>query len=121
LSGRAAALVRLGQHEEAAADAEKALALGAPTELRLYSAARIYARAAAVAGAQSRGRGPESVSVVNRYQDRGAALLREAIKKLPAVERAAFWRNVVQSDPDPAMNALRRRLRAGDLDSQAVR
>ena len=39
---------------------------GAPTELRLYSAARIYARAAAVAGAQTRGRGPESVSLVEQ-------------------------------------------------------
>ena len=120
LSGRAAALVRLGKHREAVEDAEKALRLSAPTALRLYSAARIYARAAAVAAAQVRSSARESASLVEQYQDRGTALLREAIKKLPSGERAAFWRDVVQGDPDPAMNALRRRLRSADRDSQAT-
>jgi serine/threonine protein kinase/tetratricopeptide (TPR) repeat protein len=119
LSGRAAALVRLGQYREAVADAEKGLGLGAFTAQRLYSAARIYARAAAVAGASTRTKGRESLILVEQYQDRGTALLREAMKRLPAGERTKFWREIVQSEPDPAMNVLRRRLRASDFDSQA--
>jgi serine/threonine protein kinase/Tfp pilus assembly protein PilF len=114
-SGRGAARVRLGQHREAVEDAEKALDLGKPTAHVLYSAARIYARAGAVASAEVRKKGQDSVSVVARYQDRGTTLLRDAIRKLPAAERAAFWRDVVQFDPDPAMNALRRRLRSAEL------
>jgi serine/threonine protein kinase/Tfp pilus assembly protein PilF len=115
LSGRGAARVRLGQHREAVADAEKALAIGKLTAHRLFGAARIYARAAAVAGGEVRKKGQDAVSLVDRYQDRGATLLRDAIKRLPAAERAAFWRDVVQADPDPAMGSLRRRLRSADL------
>ena len=114
-AGRGAARVRLGQHREAVADTEKALAMGKPTAQRLFSAARIYARAAAVAGGEVRKRGQDAVSLVARYQDRGATLLGDVIKHLPAAERAAFWRDVVQADPDPAMSSLRRRLRSADL------
>jgi eukaryotic-like serine/threonine-protein kinase len=119
LFGQAAALVRLGQHREAVADADRALGLGPRTGQSLYSAARIYARAGAVAGAQVRTKGRESISLVEQYQDRGTALLREALKRLPAGERAKFWREIVQSEPDPAMSVLRRRLRASDFDFQA--
>jgi len=115
LSGRGAARVRLGQHREAVADAETALGLSPPTAQRLYNAARMYARAATVASAEVRKKGQDTVSQVSRYLDRGTALMREAVKKLPAGERAAFWRNVVQTDPDPAMSTLRRRLRSEEL------
>jgi len=113
--GRGAARVRLGQHREAVADAEKALGSSPPTALGLYNAARIYARAATVASTEVRKKGQDTVSQVSRYLDRGTTLLRDAVKKLPAGERAAFWRNVVQTDPDPAMSTLRRRLRAEEL------
>jgi len=109
--GRGAALVRLGQHREAVADAEKALGLGAPTTDRLYYAARIYARAATVASAEVRKRGDEAVTLAARYQDLGTSLLRQAMQRLSAGERETFWRDKVQGDPDPAMIALRRRLR----------
>jgi serine/threonine protein kinase/lipoprotein NlpI len=115
LSGRAAARVRLGRHREAVTDAEKSLALGKPTADRLYRAARIYARSAAMASTEVRKHGQDTVNLVASYLDRGTDLLRAALKKLPAAERAAFWRNVVQSDPDPAMNALRRRIRSMEL------
>jgi eukaryotic-like serine/threonine-protein kinase len=114
LSGRGAARVRLGQHREAVADAEQAIALGKPSARRLYRAAQIYARAATIAVADVRKSGQDAVSIVTKYYDRGTALLREAIRKLPATERAAFWRDVVQSDADPAMSALRRRLRVDE-------
>ncbi len=104
----------LGQHREAVADAEKAITVGKPSARRLYTAAQIYARAATVAGGDVRKTGQGAVSTVTKYQDRGTVLLRAAISRLPADERAAFWRDVVQSDPDPAMSALRRRLRADE-------
>ncbi len=118
-AGRGAALVRLGQPLEAIADAEKALRLGAPTAHRLFIAAKIYARAAAIAAASVRTKGRASLSLVEEYQDRGTALLIKAMKRLPAGERASFWRDVVEGEPDPAMNALRRRLRGREWDSQA--
>ena len=114
LVGRGAARVRLGEHREAIVDAEKAITMGTPTAHRLYQAARTYARAAAVAKSDSRVKVREAVLLVDRYQDRGAALLRDALKKLPAAERESFWRDVVQADPDPAMNTLRRRVRVDE-------
>ena len=101
-------------------DAEKAIALGKPSARRLYAAAQIYARAAAVAGSDARKSGQDAARIARNYQDRGAFWLREAIKKLSSTERAAFWRNVVQSDPDPAMSALRRRLRADETAGNAA-
>ncbi len=53
-NGRGAARLRLGQHREAVADAEKALALGDPTAQRFYNAARVYALAAVAAAAEVR-------------------------------------------------------------------
>ncbi len=120
LVGRGAARVRLGEHREAVADAENGISMAGPTALRIYQAARTYARAAAIARAEVRKKGQDAVILVDKYQDRGAALLRAALKKLPDVEREKFWREVVQTDPDPAMNALRRRLRSGDLAGPAV-
>jgi eukaryotic-like serine/threonine-protein kinase len=120
LCGRGAARARLGQHREAVVDAENAIALGKPSARRLYAAAQIYARAAAVAGSDARKSGQDAASIALNYQDRGAFWLREAIKKLSSTERAAFWRDVVQSDPDPAMSALRRRLRADDTVGSAA-
>jgi len=111
LIGRAAARVRLGEHRQAVEDAEKALRLSVPTADRLYIAARIYARASAVASAEIRTRFDDTVTLVARYQDRGTSLLREAMQKRSAGERETFWRDVVQGDPDPAMTALSRRLR----------
>ena len=76
--------------------------------LRLYQAARIYARAAAVTRAEVRKKGRDIVILADRYQDRGTVLLRDALRKLPNNEREAFSHNVVQKDTDPAMNTLHR-------------
>jgi len=106
--GRGLALAALGQHREAVAAAAKALGLGEPTTIRLYSAARIYAQAAYAAGAEARKEGQEAVSLFTRYQDQAIGLLREWLKRLPAAERASSLRDLQQ---DPAMAILRRRLR----------
>jgi len=110
--GRGLALAALGQHREAVADAAKALKIGEPTTIRLYSAARIYAQAAYAVGALARKEGREAVSLFTRYQDQAMSLLREWLKRLPAAERASSLRDMQE---DPAMAVLRRRLRSLDL------
>ena len=107
-NGRGFARLRLGEHRDAVADAEKALGIGEPTSHLFYNAARVYALAAVVAAAEVRKKGQETVTLVARYQDRATGLLREALKRMPEDQRASFWRDVVPADP--ALRALRRRV-----------
>jgi len=112
-NGRGFARLRLGEHRDAVADAEKALGLGEPTSHLLYNAARVYALAAIVAAAEVRQKGQETVTLVARYQDRATLLLREAVQRMPDDQRASFWRDVVPADP--ALKAIRRRLKFEEL------
>jgi tetratricopeptide (TPR) repeat protein len=116
-NGRGLARLRLGEHRAAVADAEKAASLGGPTADLFYNAARVYALAAVVVSAEVRRKGPESVLLVSRYQDRAADLLREAIRRLPAGRRASFVKEVILADPE--LRALRRRLSSMDLAGPA--
>jgi tetratricopeptide (TPR) repeat protein len=111
--GRGAARVRLGQVREGVADAELALGQGPLTPRLLYNAGRLYAQAAIVAGTEARRKGPEAVALVTRYQDRAVVLVREAVRRLPAERRVAFWRDSIQADP--ALRMLRRRIAALEL------
>jgi len=111
--GRGLACASLGLHREAVADASRAVKLGEPTDKTLYQAARIYAKAAIAATAEVKKMGPDAVGLVSHYQDQAVDLLRQAVKRLPAAERAAFVRDVVQTDP--ALATLRHRLRSLDL------
>ena len=98
--GRGLALAALGQHREAVGDAAKALEVGEPTTIRLYSAARIYAQATYAAGAEARKEGQQAVSLFTRYQDQAMNLLREWLKRLPASDRASSLHDLQE---DPAM------------------
>jgi eukaryotic-like serine/threonine-protein kinase len=111
-NGRGFARLRLGEHRDAVADADKALGIGEPTSQLFYNAARVYALAAVVAAAEVRKNGQETVTLVTRYQDRASGLLREALKRMPEDKRASFWRDVVPADP--ALRTLRRRVSAVD-------
>jgi len=111
-NGRGFARLRMGEHRDAVADAEHALGIGEPTSLLLYNAARVYALAAVVAAPDVRKKGPETVALVARYQDRATGLLREALKRMPDDQRAVFWRDVVPADP--ALRTLRRRVSSLD-------
>jgi hypothetical protein len=75
----------------------------------LYKAARVYALAAVAATPEVRVRGPVTVALVARYQDRAVALVRAAQDRVPAAERATF-EAVLRTDP--ALARIRRRLRA---------
>jgi tRNA A-37 threonylcarbamoyl transferase component Bud32 len=107
--GRGSARVLLGDHRAAVADAAEALRQGDPTARLSYSAARIYAQAAQATSAEARRTGPDALILVTRYQDRAVELVNEALQSIPPEQRAAFWRNQIQTDP--ALQPLSRRLR----------
>ena len=107
-NGRGAARLRLGEHRQAVADAEKALSVGDPKPDLYYKAARVYAVAAIAAAAEARKKGQETVTLVSRYQDRAADLLRETLKRLPPERRASFLKDVILKDPQ--LRTLKRRV-----------
>jgi tetratricopeptide (TPR) repeat protein/tRNA A-37 threonylcarbamoyl transferase component Bud32 len=115
-SGRASALVLLGQFRPAVAAAEESLRHGEPTARMVYNAARTYAQSAAVAAAQVGRRGRDALDVSFQYQDRALELLGQALGKVPSAERATFWRDVIRADD--ALRTIRRRPRFAELSDR---
>ena len=97
--GRGSALVALGKYKEAAAEAEDAMHHGEPTSRMLYLAARIYAQAAELAITKASRRTLGVPRTSSQYTARARGLIRRALEKLPADQRASFWRGVIQGDP----------------------
>jgi tetratricopeptide (TPR) repeat protein len=93
LLGRAQALATLGQHEQAAKDAENALRLPGISAVEKYTAAEVFAIAVGYLDETSRTHAPTTVEEQTRarYQDRAVELLRAALQALPAKERSGFW------------------------------
>jgi tetratricopeptide (TPR) repeat protein len=116
-NGRGSARLRLGEHREAVADAEKALSLGKPDAQLFYRAARVYALAAVVVAAEVSKNGRESLNFRAHYQERAATLLGETLKQMPEAERAEFLREVIEKDP--SLRVLRRRVWSQELSSAA--
>ena len=113
-NGRGTAHARLGDHRAAVADAREALRLGEANPRVTYNAARIYALAASSRGCRGRREGPPGqAACFAKYQDMAVQLIREAFEREAPEKRAAFWRETVQ--PDPALKAIRRRLKFEDL------
>ena len=104
--GRGSALVALGLFREAAADAEESARRGVARPQTLYNAARTLAQAAEAAAGEVGRRGRLDVATVCRYQDRALQLLDLALQRTAADHRAAFWRDVVQTDQ--ALRGIRR-------------
>ena len=107
--GRGTARVQMGQHRQAVADIEKALGLGKPTALMDYNAARVLCQAAVAAGSEVRQKGQNALAQARQYQDRALALLQDALKRIPAGERAAFVGKILN---EPDLDVIRRRLRS---------
>ena len=116
--GRGMARASLGFIREAVVDASAAVSLGKPTDETLYSAARIHGQAAAAAAGEVKKTGQAAAALASRYQDQALELLRQTIAALPAAERKSFLRDVVQTDP--ALAAIRHRLRNLDLAGPAL-
>ena len=111
--GKGSALVRLGDHAGAVANAEKALSLGQPLPTLYYTSARIFAQASMVASNEVRKRGKDAVLAMVRYQDRATTLVSEAFRLTPVEKRTSFWRDSVQADP--ALRTIRHRLRSVEI------
>ena len=112
-SGRGSARVLLGQHRAAVADAEESLRHGEPNARMYYLAGRIYARAASAAAGEVRKAGRSAVALSASYQDRAVALIREAVRRTPSGQRAAFVRDQIFTDP--ALRPIVRRLKFDGL------
>ncbi|MBV8608905.1 MAG: tetratricopeptide repeat protein, partial [Singulisphaera sp.] len=115
-SGRGSARALLGQPRAAVADAEESLRHGPPDAQRYYLAGRIYVRAAVAAATEVRRAGRSAVDLTASSQDRAVTLIREAVRRHPAGQRAAFVRDQVFTDP--ALRPILRRLRSKSLTEQ---
>jgi tetratricopeptide (TPR) repeat protein len=104
--GRGSAQIALGRFREAAADAEESVRRGVPEPRTLYNAARTLAQAASAASGEVGRRGGSDVTTVRRFQDRALQLLGQALQRTAPDQRAAFWRDVVQTDQ--ALRIIRR-------------
>ncbi|MBL8798373.1 MAG: protein kinase, partial [Planctomycetia bacterium] len=107
LLGRAYCRVKVGEHRAAVRDVEEALKLEPSPEARFhYNAARVYAVAVPRAELEERAGAAGARELRLRYQDRAAALLREALATVPRDQQPTFWWHTVH--PDPALSSIRR-------------
>jgi tetratricopeptide (TPR) repeat protein len=88
-SGRASALVELGEVVAGVADAEAALRLGPRSTRLLYQVARVLALAAAA---------EKKAETAHLYRRRSLIMLRDAVAMLPIEQRRRFWRDQVRRD-----------------------
>jgi len=118
-NGRGTAYVQLGDHFGAVADAREALRLAKANPRVTYNAARIYALAAASAAAEVGEKGRPASLLSAKYQDTAVELIREALERESPEKRTSFWRDTIQLDP--ALNAIRRRLKFEELIATSKR
>jgi tetratricopeptide (TPR) repeat protein len=93
--GRGVARLHLGQVREAADDAEQFARRAGQDSTLLFGAACLLAQVSGQIDGASVG---EARRQRRRYQDRAVALLRQVLDRVPAGERAAFWRKTVQAE-----------------------
>jgi serine/threonine protein kinase/Tfp pilus assembly protein PilF len=98
-NGRGYLRVQRGEYEGAVQDAQKAVDRAPHDPRTLWNAAHVFALVFGKLDAEGAG----SLAGWNthfQYQDEAVRLLRQALAATPAEERAAFWRERVQPDPD---------------------
>jgi serine/threonine protein kinase len=98
-NGRGYVRVQRGQYEEAVRDAQMAESCAPRDPRTLWNAAHVYAQVFGKLDAE----GPRNRRAWDArfdYQDKALLLLSQALASTPLEERAAFWREKVQQDPD---------------------
>src|SRR5206468_6479264 len=98
------ARVKFGKVTEALADADEGLRLGPVTPRMLYNAARVHAQAVSRLSEPAAGQRPDRAAAFD-CESRAVELLRQALERVPAAERAAFWQGYVRADS--AFSAIR--------------
>jgi tetratricopeptide (TPR) repeat protein len=97
-NGRGHARVRLarsaGALAQAVADADEACRREPRDPTTLVHAARVYAQAVGRLDADVVPRGPQTAETLALYQDRAAALLRDALEHTPRGRQPALWRQI---------------------------
>ncbi|MBL8799657.1 MAG: hypothetical protein JNM56_37590, partial [Planctomycetia bacterium] len=101
-NGRGYSLVLQGQWKAAVADADEVVRLKPEQARHVYNAARIYAQAVGQIEVTDR----PTLEQRLRFELQAVRLVRTALEKLPAAQRAAFWKEFVAADP--AMKPIRR-------------
>jgi len=96
--GRGAAMVALGRAKEGAADAEESLRLADREPRLIYNAARVLAQAAQCAKRERSMATRADLGLVRNYQDRALQLLGMSLQSTPPEQRAAFCRDVINTD-----------------------
>ena len=112
-NGRGTARALRGDHAAAVADAREAVHRDGTNPRVIYNAARIYALAAAAAAKELGEKGRQARQLSAKYEDTALQLIRQAFEREAPEKRAAFWRDTVS--PDPALKAIRRRIKFEDL------
>ncbi len=102
-TGRGLARVLLGQYRGAEADACEALGRRPTTAETYHNVACLFALAAGRAQADTAEK--EGAALAARFRTRAVAAVREALSRVPAGRRAAFWHEKVL--PDRALDAIR--------------
>jgi serine/threonine protein kinase/tetratricopeptide (TPR) repeat protein len=105
-NGRGYARAKLGQHQNATADADRALLLGPRSPRLVYRACRTFSQAA---GQVENDRNLNKLAIAKAaqtYQEKAVRLLRESLGLLPAEQQRQFWRDTVAKDLD--LNPIRR-------------
>ena len=105
-AGRGYAHIRSGHLKQAVADAEEALLHGQQTRRHLYNVARIYAQAAGRVSGDARQPYQRNRDNRSAYEERAVGLIRKALSNIAANQRAAFWRDYIETDA--AFNPIRR-------------
>jgi tetratricopeptide (TPR) repeat protein len=102
-TGRGLALVMLGRHREAVADAEEALRRKPKTPEMMHNVACIFAQAAARVEAAPEE--PRRDRLASQYRSRALETVRETLRMLPTEQRRSFWRDKIL--PDAALAPIR--------------
>jgi eukaryotic-like serine/threonine-protein kinase len=95
-TGRGLAHVMLGQHAEAVADAEKALARKPASAEMMHNIACIYAQASVLADADLASNDRQALAM--NYRRRAVDALSRTLAMVPAEERGTFWRGKIVHD-----------------------
>ena len=111
-NGRGTAQALLGDHAAAVADAREAVRPLRHDPRVTYNAARIYAVAASVAGTAVGEKGRQARQLAAKYEDIAVQLIRRVRTRSPRETRGVLARD---GPADPALKAIRRRLRFEDL------
>jgi tetratricopeptide (TPR) repeat protein len=98
-NGRGYARALLAQAQLAIADAESALNEKPSQPRHWYASARIYAQVTASMDNDPMKYTAFAQDQRRRYEEKALQLLRVACEKTPFAQRAAFWKEYVQTDP----------------------